>query len=171
MNGSNLQRLRKLAGYGTGAAYAAHLGVGYEAYRQWESDPMGGRLRLRRAWELADDLGCTIDEVVGRTAIRRIGAAEVRALECLADADLEAVMAFADHLAASHGAADMRAAAAARQAKLLAEAARLAEGVQDLLGEALAAAPAGGPCDGHIEDAAFGIEGAMRSIAEVKCRL
>lgn len=168
MNRTNLQRLRKLAGYGTAAAYAAHLGVTYAAYQNWEHDPMCGRLRLKRAWQLADDLCCTIDEVVGRTAIRRITAADTALLEQLADEDLRAVLGFAAYLAADHGVADPEAAARAARARALEDAAGLVADARARIQDAYDAAGADARADGHLEDAAFGLEGVARSIATAR---
>lgn len=165
MNRTNLQRLRKAAGYATAAEYAAHLGVSSAAYRNWEQDPRCGKLRLKQAWQLADDLGCTIDELVGRSAIRRITAADTAQLEQLSDEDLRAVLGFAAFLAACHGGADPDAAARAARARALEDAAGLVADARARIRDAYDAAGADAGADGHLEDAAFGLEGVARSIA------
>lgn len=59
-----LQELRVAAGYGTAKEFAAAIGVPATTYSRYESQP--DRIPLRAAWELADFLGVTIDQVVGR---------------------------------------------------------------------------------------------------------
>lgn len=62
----DLQRLRKKAGYRSANAYADHMGIKRATYTSYEQ---GTRpITLEQAWEFADDLGCTIDEIAGRTS-------------------------------------------------------------------------------------------------------
>lgn len=59
-----LQKLRKKAGYKSAAEYAEHLGMSVRTYTNYEQ---GVRMfSLAQAWEFADDLGCSIDDLVGR---------------------------------------------------------------------------------------------------------
>lgn len=60
----DLQRLRKKAGYRSANAYADHMGIKRATYTSYEQ---GTRpISLWQAWEFADDLGCSIDDIVGR---------------------------------------------------------------------------------------------------------
>ena len=62
----DLQRLRKKAGYRSANAYADHMGIKRATYTSYEQ---GTRpMSLWQAWEFADDLGCTIDEIAGRVS-------------------------------------------------------------------------------------------------------
>lgn len=61
---SNLQRLRKAAGYRSASAFAEARGIAVPTYARYESSP--DKIPLQSAWQLADALGCSIDEVVGR---------------------------------------------------------------------------------------------------------
>ena len=62
---TRLQELRKKAGYRSAFAYADHLEIGRSSYTDYEQ----GRtpLPLDKAWLIADDLGVSLDELVGRT--------------------------------------------------------------------------------------------------------
>ena len=62
---TKLQELRKKAGYKSAFAYADHLEIGRSSYTDYEQ----GRtpLPLDKAWLIADDLGVSLDELVGRT--------------------------------------------------------------------------------------------------------
>ena len=62
---TRLQELRKKAGYKSAFAYADHLGIGRSSYTDYEQ----GRtpMPLEKAWMIADDLGVSLDELVGRT--------------------------------------------------------------------------------------------------------
>lgn len=68
--GSTLRALRRAAGYRTGKELAEALGVPKTSYSRWERSPQGpdSRIPMRQAWAMADLLGCTIDDVVGREA-------------------------------------------------------------------------------------------------------
>lgn len=63
---TSLQSLRREAGYRSGRAAAAALGISESTYARYEADPAG--VPLRAAWKIADHFGCTIDEVVGRVS-------------------------------------------------------------------------------------------------------
>lgn len=61
---TNLQLLRKKAGYKSAKAYAEHMGISPGTYTDYEQ----GRIvmSIEKAWELADDLSCSLDELAGR---------------------------------------------------------------------------------------------------------
>lgn len=61
---SNLQELRRAAGYKSASAFAEGHGISVPTYARYESKPE--KIPLASAWQLADALGCSIDEVVGR---------------------------------------------------------------------------------------------------------
>lgn len=62
---TNLQAVRRAAGYRSARAFAEHLGISVNTYTAYEQ----GRVSLtaERLWEFADALGCTADELLGRT--------------------------------------------------------------------------------------------------------
>ena len=64
---TNLQALRKRAGFKSAAAFAEYAGISVGTYTDYEQGRIS--LSLERAWELADLLGCTLDELAGRDAI------------------------------------------------------------------------------------------------------
>lgn len=59
-----IQVMRKAAGYKTADEYAAALGISPSTQRRYERAPE--KMPLPAAWRYADDLGTTIDAVVGR---------------------------------------------------------------------------------------------------------
>ena len=61
---TNLQKLRKAAGYKSAKLYAAHMGINYNTYTDYEQGRI--TMSLETAWTIADDLGCTLDELAGR---------------------------------------------------------------------------------------------------------
>lgn len=64
MKKPGLQKMRKEAGWKSARAFAEYIGVPVDTYTQWEQ---GKRtLNIETAWDLADALGCTIDEIAGR---------------------------------------------------------------------------------------------------------
>jgi transcriptional regulator with XRE-family HTH domain len=65
---TNLRFYRERAGYKSAKAFAEHLGLSAYTYRDYEQ----GRIDLsaERAWQLADELGCSIDELLGRSPAR-----------------------------------------------------------------------------------------------------
>lgn len=63
---SRLQQLRKEAGFASQRGFADEMGVAQGTYARWEADP--AKIPTREAWRIADRLGASIDEVVGRTA-------------------------------------------------------------------------------------------------------
>lgn len=60
----NLQAMRKKAGFKSARAFAEHIGMSLNTYNNYEQ----GRnsLTLEKAWEFADILHCTLDELAGR---------------------------------------------------------------------------------------------------------
>lgn len=62
--GKQLQKLRKEAGYRSAASFAEKIGVNPNTYTQYEQG-LGG-LSYERAWDLADALHCSLDELGGR---------------------------------------------------------------------------------------------------------
>lgn len=63
-----LADLRRAAGYRSSKEFATALGIPattYSSYERTLSDPESG-VPIRAAWSIADKLGCSIDEVVGR---------------------------------------------------------------------------------------------------------
>lgn len=61
---TNLQAMRKKAGYRSARAFAEHIGMNVATYTDYEQ----GRhsFTLEKAWEFADLLGCSLDELAGR---------------------------------------------------------------------------------------------------------
>ena len=60
----DLQRMRRKAGFTSAKAFAEHIGMSVNTYTAYEQ----GRheLSLVQAWEFADILDCTLDELAGR---------------------------------------------------------------------------------------------------------
>ena len=63
-----LQRLRREAGYRCAKDFARELGIPESTYARYERAAEGPAcgIPLANAWAIADELGCTIDLVVGR---------------------------------------------------------------------------------------------------------
>ena len=61
---SNLQELRKAAGYKNANDFAEAHEIPSSTYARYESNP--DKIPMERAWQLADILGTTIDAIVGR---------------------------------------------------------------------------------------------------------
>ena len=63
-----LQRLRREAGYRTAKEFAAEMGIPATTYSRYERACAGPGcgIPLPSAWAMADALGCSIDELVGR---------------------------------------------------------------------------------------------------------
>ena len=62
--GRNLQRLRKEAGFKSAKAFAEYVGISTARYTEYEQ---GRRcFNYDQAWEFADALGCSMDELAGR---------------------------------------------------------------------------------------------------------
>jgi len=62
----NLQDLRRKAGFKSARAFAEHLGIPVSTYTGYEQERI--KLSLSVAWLIADELGCTLDELAGRDA-------------------------------------------------------------------------------------------------------
>lgn len=62
--GKSLQGARKAAGFKSARAFAEHMGIPASAYTEYEQGRNG--FSYEQAWEFADALGCTLDEVGGR---------------------------------------------------------------------------------------------------------
>lgn len=60
----NLREMRRRAGYKTAEEYAEHSGINVNTLRGYESGK--NQLTIEKAWAIADDLGCTLDELAGR---------------------------------------------------------------------------------------------------------
>ena len=66
---TQLQAIRKQAGYKSAKAFADHIGMPVGTYTDYEQ---GRRMfTLEKAWEFADALDCTLDELAGRKAPNR----------------------------------------------------------------------------------------------------
>lgn len=61
---NRLKEIRTAAGYPTARDFAEKHGIAYDTYTSYESGKRN--LSLAKAWELADILGCTLDEIAGR---------------------------------------------------------------------------------------------------------
>ena len=61
---TSLQAMRKKAGYRSARVFAEHIGMNVATYTDYEQ----GRhsFTLEKAWEFADLLGCSLDELAGR---------------------------------------------------------------------------------------------------------
>lgn len=62
---TNLQKMRKRAGYKSAKAFADAMGISKDTYTGYEQ----GRISftVEKAWEFADALGCSLDELAGRS--------------------------------------------------------------------------------------------------------
>ena len=67
MKASNLLILRKNAGYKSSAMLANELQIPRGTYARYENDPM--HMPIGRAILIADTIGCTLDEIYGRTVV------------------------------------------------------------------------------------------------------
>lgn len=61
---TQLQRIRKDRGFESAEAFANHIGMKVGTYTDYEQGRR--RFTLERAWEFADVLECTLDELAGR---------------------------------------------------------------------------------------------------------
>lgn len=61
---NSLQRIRKSRGFASAKEFYESAGIPAPTYSRYEANPE--RIPMERAWQIADALGCTIDEVVGR---------------------------------------------------------------------------------------------------------
>lgn len=68
---SNLQDIRKARGYKSAKAFAQHVGMSVRTYTNYEQGITA--LTLEKAWEFADALDCSLDELAGRKRSRKFG--------------------------------------------------------------------------------------------------
>lgn len=61
---TQLQRIRKERGFKSAKAFADHMGMNIHTYTDYEQGRRSFTLDI--AWEFADALDCTIDELAGR---------------------------------------------------------------------------------------------------------
>lgn len=61
---TRLQELRKKAGFQSAVAFADHFGINAGTYTNYEQGKRN--LTLEKAWEFADLLECSLDELAGR---------------------------------------------------------------------------------------------------------
>ena len=61
---SNLQAMRKRAGFKSARAFAEHINMPIDTYTAYEQGKVN--ISLLQAWEFADILNCTLDELAGR---------------------------------------------------------------------------------------------------------
>lgn len=61
---TNLQAMRKRAGYKSAREFAETIGVNVGSYTNYEQGKV--QMSLLKAWEFADALDCSIDEIAGR---------------------------------------------------------------------------------------------------------
>lgn len=59
-----LQECRKAAGFKSAKAFAEHIGMSVRTYTNYEQEV--NELTLGLAWEFADELGCSIEDIAGR---------------------------------------------------------------------------------------------------------
>ena len=59
---TKLQAMRKKAGFTSAVDFANHIGVNTSTYTRHEQ---GGSFTLDQAYDYADALGCTIDDIAG----------------------------------------------------------------------------------------------------------
>lgn len=61
---TNLQKLRKAAGYKSARAFAEHIGMNVATYTDYEQGRRS--FTLEKAWEFADILQVSLDDLAGR---------------------------------------------------------------------------------------------------------
>lgn len=89
---TRLQELRKAAGWKSAKAFAEHIGISVRTYTNYEQ---GARnLMLDTAVMLCNELGCTLDELVGRDVPKK----EEKAVDTVVN-DEELLKMIADRLA------------------------------------------------------------------------
>ena len=60
---TNLQKMRKSAGFDSAREFAEYMGIPSGTYTGWEQ---GRTITLEQAWDFADFFGCSLDELAGR---------------------------------------------------------------------------------------------------------
>ena len=61
---TQLQNIRRARGFKSAKAFAEYMGMSVGTYTQYEQGQIG--LTLEKAWEFADALECTLDDLAGR---------------------------------------------------------------------------------------------------------
>lgn len=79
-----LQRMRKKRGYSSAREFAEHIGWSVGSYTNYEQGTR--EMTLKVAWELADYLECSLDEIAGREW-KGSKSTDETMLESLADED------------------------------------------------------------------------------------
>lgn len=64
-----LQECRRAAGYKSAREFAEHIGMPVRTYTNYEQEV--NELSLGLAWEFADALGCTIEDISGRKSLEK----------------------------------------------------------------------------------------------------
>ena len=109
--GRALQRFRREAGYRSAKEFARAIGMPYTTYARYENQDDGPdrAIPMPTAWKLADALGCSIDELVGRSAEETEGGRIQRMYNALTPGSRERLDEFLDfieyreHMIASQG--------------------------------------------------------------------
>lgn len=68
---TQLQFIRRRAGFRSAKAFAEHIGMSVGTYTQYEQGQRS--LSLEKAWEFADALDCSLDDLAGRKRPRKFG--------------------------------------------------------------------------------------------------
>ena len=89
--GRTLQRLRREAGYRSAKDFAQAIGMPATTYARYERQEDGPdrSIPLPTAWKLADELGCSIDFLVGRTGEESRGEKVQRTYNALSESHKE----------------------------------------------------------------------------------
>ena len=90
---TNLQELRKMAGFRSAREFAEHLGIPVPTYTAYEQGSRG--MGMDVACDICDALGCTLDQLVGRAPVTRVDY-YVTTFEELSDEGRQAVEDFAE---------------------------------------------------------------------------
>ena len=61
---TNLQAMRRRAGFKSAREFAEYIGVPKDTYTKYEQG--SAKMTLLQAWEFADKLHCSLDELAGR---------------------------------------------------------------------------------------------------------
>ena len=103
----SLSEIRKAAGFKTGKQFAEAIGIPPSSYARFEQPSNGAHIPMERALLIADKLGCSIDEVVGRDWMfeRPAGPQQERydALGHLGKAMLDSYLDYLEHMERERG--------------------------------------------------------------------
>lgn len=66
---TQLQNIRRARGFKSAKAFAEYMGMSVGTYTQYEQGQIG--LTLEKAWEFADALECTLDDLAGRKFVAK----------------------------------------------------------------------------------------------------